>query len=167
MWAHVGRSLKRLLVGALSRWAASPKSPSIISIKRIRDSGVYSSSPWNTLIGNHPSWQTLNRSVNPSNFFISALDKSQPSSSKFFSILACVTLLGMTDHSLRVDTSSQYDCREKDSLSKYRPPPPRPGRRGGGMEPRLELLIEQKGIELYSFNHARRKLTRRESESEK
>ena len=49
---------------------------------------AYSSSPKKTLTGSQASPQTLKRSVNPSSFCISSLDKSQPSNSKFFSILA-------------------------------------------------------------------------------
>ena len=49
---------------------------------------IYSSSPKNTLTGNQASPHTLNRSLRLSSFCISSVDRSQPSNSKFFSILA-------------------------------------------------------------------------------
>ncbi len=49
---------------------------------------TYSSSPKNTFTGNQASPHTLNRSLKLSSFCISSVDKSHPSNSKFFSILA-------------------------------------------------------------------------------
>ena len=49
---------------------------------------AYSSSPKNTLTGNQASPHTLNRSLKLSSLCISSVDKSHPSNSKFFSILA-------------------------------------------------------------------------------
>ena len=49
---------------------------------------TYSSSPKNTLTGNQASPHTLNRSLKLSSCCISSVDRSHPSNSKFFSILA-------------------------------------------------------------------------------
>src|SRR5450432_2159810 len=75
-------------------------------------SAIYSSSPQNTFtpFGSHASSQTLNLSGRESITFISSSVRSQPSSSKFASILALLTDLGITDHPCLIPHTKRTCC---------------------------------------------------------